>query len=182
MNKISKYEFFKIVLIYSIYVTVYVLSILSLKIWKLIILLQPNDDTLIQVEGASTHIICNGEEIVRTKIRDTLLRCLQKLWQKHFDTSCNLSFFHTCISAILTEPRFLNVSVCNFPWNNILQKGIMWSLYAEDIHNTFLVFVVELLKTFLMSILKLLVLPVYNTSLLLFVIELLLKKMIDFFL
>lgn len=39
----------------------------------------PNDDTLIQVEGASTHIICNGEEIVRTKIRDTLLRCLQKL-------------------------------------------------------------------------------------------------------
>lgn len=54
-------------------------------------------------------------------------------------------------------------------------------MYAEDIHNTFLFFVVDLLKTFLMSILKLLVLPVYNTSLLLFVIELLLKKIIDFF-
>ncbi|XP_060063124.1 integrator complex subunit 9-like [Ylistrum balloti] len=38
-----------------------------------------NDDTLIQVESDSTHIICEGEEAVRTKLRDTLLKCLHKL-------------------------------------------------------------------------------------------------------
>ncbi|XP_060605120.1 integrator complex subunit 9-like [Ruditapes philippinarum] len=39
----------------------------------------PNDDTLIQVEQGSTHIMCGGDETVRIKIRDTLLQCLQKL-------------------------------------------------------------------------------------------------------
>ena len=49
--------------------------------WQfLFIILQPNDDTLIQVEADSTHIICNGEESVRAKIRDTLLKCLHKIW------------------------------------------------------------------------------------------------------
>lgn len=38
-----------------------------------------NDDTLIQVESGSTHIICEGEEAVRTKLRDTLLKCLNRL-------------------------------------------------------------------------------------------------------
>ena len=45
----------------------------------LLFLLQPNDDTLIQVEPGSTHIMCGGDERVRIKIRDTLLKCLQKL-------------------------------------------------------------------------------------------------------
>lgn len=116
-------------------------------------MLQPNDDTLIQVEGASTHIICNGEEIVRTKIRDTLLRCLQKLWPKHLHTSCNLSFFH--ISATWPEPAFLNVSVRTFRWNTYFtnKKGTMCSLYAEGI-----LFLMLTFWTFLMTILKLLVL------------------------
>ncbi|XP_071148111.1 integrator complex subunit 9-like [Mytilus edulis] len=39
----------------------------------------PNDDTLIQVEPDNTHIICNGEETVRIKIRDALLKCLKKI-------------------------------------------------------------------------------------------------------
>ncbi|XP_041374952.1 integrator complex subunit 9-like [Gigantopelta aegis] len=39
----------------------------------------PNDDTLIQVEGDSTHIICEGDEAIRIRLRDTLLKCLQKL-------------------------------------------------------------------------------------------------------
>ncbi|KAL5013814.1 hypothetical protein ScPMuIL_008084 [Solemya velum] len=39
----------------------------------------PNDDTLIQVEPESTHIICEGNEVIRIKLRDTLLKCLQKL-------------------------------------------------------------------------------------------------------
>lgn len=39
----------------------------------------PSDDTLIQVESGSTHIMCGGDETVRLKIRDTLLHCLQKL-------------------------------------------------------------------------------------------------------
>lgn len=38
-----------------------------------------NDDTLIQVESDSTHIICEGEEAVRIKLRDTLLKCLHNL-------------------------------------------------------------------------------------------------------
>ena len=49
------------------------------KVINLIYLLQPNDDTLIQVEPGSTHIMCGGDERVRIKIRDTLLKCLQKL-------------------------------------------------------------------------------------------------------
>ncbi|KAK3577284.1 hypothetical protein CHS0354_008377 [Potamilus streckersoni] len=39
----------------------------------------PNDDTLIQIESGSTHIMCGGDETVRIKLRDTLLKCLQKL-------------------------------------------------------------------------------------------------------
>lgn len=38
--------------------------------------LQPNEDTLIQIEEGSTHIICQGNEELRVKIRDTLLKCL----------------------------------------------------------------------------------------------------------
>ena len=44
-----------------------------------IVLFQPSDDTLIQVESGSTHIMCGGDEQVRIKIRDTLLKCLHKL-------------------------------------------------------------------------------------------------------
>lgn len=85
------------------------------------------------MEGASTHIICNGEEIVRTKIRDTLLRCLQKLWTEHFHTSCNLSFFH--ISALWINPGFPSVSVHTLQWNNIFfLKWTKCFLYAEGIH------------------------------------------------
>lgn len=36
----------------------------------------PNEDTLIQIEEGSTHIICQGNEELRVKIRDTLLKCL----------------------------------------------------------------------------------------------------------
>ncbi|ESP04266.1 hypothetical protein LOTGIDRAFT_224004 [Lottia gigantea] len=39
----------------------------------------PNDDTLIQVDGDSTHIICEGDESIRVKIRDSLIKCLKKL-------------------------------------------------------------------------------------------------------
>lgn len=126
--------------LFSFTVHVCMLYVLSVKFflwktWKFItcILLQPNDDTLIQVEGASTHIICNGEEIVRTKIRDTLLRCLQKLWTEHFHTSCNLSFFH--ISALWINPGFPSVSVCTLHWSNIFfKKWTKCFLYAEGIH------------------------------------------------
>ncbi|CAI9739197.1 Hypothetical predicted protein [Octopus vulgaris] len=38
----------------------------------------PNEDTLIQIEPESTHIICEGNEPIRIKIRDTLLKCLSK--------------------------------------------------------------------------------------------------------
>ncbi|XP_048237856.1 integrator complex subunit 9-like isoform X1 [Haliotis rufescens] len=39
----------------------------------------PNDDTLIQLESDSTHIICEGDESIRVRLRDTLLKCLQRL-------------------------------------------------------------------------------------------------------
>lgn len=42
-----------------------------------IVLLQ-NDDTLIQIENGSTHVICQGNEHIRKHIRDVLLTCLQK--------------------------------------------------------------------------------------------------------
>lgn len=84
------------------------------------------------MEGASTHIICNGEEIVRTKIRDTLLRCLQKLWPKHLHTSCNLSFFH--ISATWPEPAFLNVSVRTFRWNTYFTKKELCALCMQRVY------------------------------------------------
>lgn len=38
----------------------------------------PSEDTLIQVEPDSTHIICEGNETIRVKLRDTLLKCLSK--------------------------------------------------------------------------------------------------------
>ncbi|KAK7507295.1 hypothetical protein BaRGS_00001230 [Batillaria attramentaria] len=38
----------------------------------------PNDDTLIQVDASSTHIICDDESI-RVRLRDTLLKCLKQL-------------------------------------------------------------------------------------------------------
>ena len=40
---------------------------------------QPSDDTLIQIEAGSTHIMSGGDEQVRIKIRDTLLKCLRTL-------------------------------------------------------------------------------------------------------
>ena len=39
---------------------------------------QPNDDTLIQVDGTSTHIICD-DEAIRVRLKDTLLKCLKQL-------------------------------------------------------------------------------------------------------
>ncbi|KAK6166595.1 hypothetical protein SNE40_023250 [Patella caerulea] len=39
----------------------------------------PNDETLIQVDGDSTHIICEGDESIRVKIRDSLIKCLKRL-------------------------------------------------------------------------------------------------------
>jgi len=40
--------------------------------------LQPSEDSLIQIEDGSTHIIC-GNESLRVQLRDTLLKCLEKL-------------------------------------------------------------------------------------------------------
>lgn len=37
-----------------------------------------HEDTLIQVEDHSTHIICQGDSTVRTRLRDILLQCLNK--------------------------------------------------------------------------------------------------------
>lgn len=37
------------------------------------------DDTLIQIEGETTHIICPGNEPLRIKLKDTLLKCLKML-------------------------------------------------------------------------------------------------------
>lgn len=39
----------------------------------------PHDDTLITVDNNSTHVICQGNETIRLKIRDALLQCLSKL-------------------------------------------------------------------------------------------------------
>ncbi|KAF0308562.1 Integrator complex subunit 9 [Amphibalanus amphitrite] len=36
------------------------------------------EDTLIQIDASSTHIICGGDETLRCKLRDTLLHCLNK--------------------------------------------------------------------------------------------------------
>ncbi|KAK7111966.1 hypothetical protein V1264_011503 [Littorina saxatilis] len=38
----------------------------------------PNDDTLIQVDSSSTHIICD-DEAIRVRLKDTLLKCLKQL-------------------------------------------------------------------------------------------------------
>ncbi|KAK2180539.1 hypothetical protein NP493_439g04033 [Ridgeia piscesae] len=38
----------------------------------------PSEDSLIQIEDGSTHIIC-GNESLRVQLRDTLLKCLEKL-------------------------------------------------------------------------------------------------------
>uniref|UniRef100_T1JKD7 Beta-Casp domain-containing protein n=1 Tax=Strigamia maritima TaxID=126957 RepID=T1JKD7_STRMM len=38
----------------------------------------PNEDTLIQVEGNSTHIFCESDEKLRHILRDALLQCLNK--------------------------------------------------------------------------------------------------------
>lgn len=35
-----------------------------------------SDDTLITIEENSTHIVCNGKEKLRLKLRDLLLRCV----------------------------------------------------------------------------------------------------------
>ena len=35
-------------------------------------------DTLITIEEGSTHIICEGQETMREKLRDILLECLPK--------------------------------------------------------------------------------------------------------
>ncbi|XP_023235050.1 integrator complex subunit 9-like [Centruroides sculpturatus] len=37
-----------------------------------------HEDTLIQVEDHSTHIICQGDSTIRTRLRDLLLQCLKK--------------------------------------------------------------------------------------------------------
>ncbi|XP_013393860.1 integrator complex subunit 9 [Lingula anatina] len=39
----------------------------------------PNEDTLIQLEEGSTHIICEGNEGLRVKLKDILLQCLNRL-------------------------------------------------------------------------------------------------------
>ncbi|XP_074644115.1 integrator complex subunit 9-like [Tubulanus polymorphus] len=39
----------------------------------------PSEDCLIRIEDGSTHIICDGEDSARIKIRDALLACLDKL-------------------------------------------------------------------------------------------------------
>ena len=36
------------------------------------------EDTLIQIDASSTHIICSGDETLRCKLRDILLHCLSK--------------------------------------------------------------------------------------------------------
>jgi len=36
------------------------------------------EDTLIQIDSNSTHIICGGDEALRCKLRDILLECLSK--------------------------------------------------------------------------------------------------------
>ncbi|KAK7867634.1 hypothetical protein R5R35_014827 [Gryllus longicercus] len=38
----------------------------------------PNEDTLIQVEDSSTHIFCEGDMLLRQKLRTILLQCLNK--------------------------------------------------------------------------------------------------------
>ncbi|CAH1776090.1 unnamed protein product [Owenia fusiformis] len=38
-----------------------------------------DDDILIQLEEGSTHIICDSDESLRTKIRDALVKCLNRL-------------------------------------------------------------------------------------------------------
>ena len=53
--------------------------IFGLKKKSKIFYFQPSEDTLIQIEDGSTHIICGGNEELRIKIRDTLLQCLAKL-------------------------------------------------------------------------------------------------------
>lgn len=39
--------------------------------------LQPKEDTIIQVECNSTHIFC-PDQVLRTKLRAIILRCLNK--------------------------------------------------------------------------------------------------------
>ncbi|XP_064653165.1 integrator complex subunit 9-like isoform X2 [Lineus longissimus] len=39
----------------------------------------PNEDSLIRIEDGATHIICDGEDSARIKIRDALLQCLNTL-------------------------------------------------------------------------------------------------------
>ncbi|XP_063226074.1 integrator complex subunit 9 [Bacillus rossius redtenbacheri] len=38
----------------------------------------PQEDSLIQVDESSTHIICDGDEVLRQKLRNVLLQCLNK--------------------------------------------------------------------------------------------------------
>jgi integrator complex subunit 9 len=37
-----------------------------------------DEDALIQMEDNSTHVVCNGDEKLRTKLRNIVMQCLKK--------------------------------------------------------------------------------------------------------
>lgn len=41
-------------------------------------LFQQDEDALIQLEDNSTHVVCNADEKLRTKLRNIVLKCLKK--------------------------------------------------------------------------------------------------------
>lgn len=40
--------------------------------------LQQDDNALIQLEDNSTHVVCSGDEKLRTKLRNIVMQCLKK--------------------------------------------------------------------------------------------------------
>lgn len=42
-----------------------------------LLLFQQDEDALILLEDNNTHVVCNGDEALRTKLRNIVMQCLK---------------------------------------------------------------------------------------------------------